>query len=214
MVTIQTRTPVEITEQIITLCKEIDKSQKPYRVPVKPESWAEPTECFINVKTKVEKDGGKIQFGWAIWEWPNVMIEAEFHAIWISPENTPIDITPKPVNMQKILFLPDSERVYDYSADYYRVDNIRRPLSNNPLVSDFIKISEQIFEVEETHSPGRRLELEGPVCEHWEELNQKKLSIQLQLMSQPQLQPEYGKPGRNSPCPCGSGKKFKKCCGK
>ena len=101
MATILIRTPIEITEQIITLCKEIDKSQKPYRVPVKPENWAEPGECFFNVKTKVEKDGGQIQFGWTIREWPKIMIEAEFHAIWISPENTPIDITPNAANTQK-----------------------------------------------------------------------------------------------------------------
>jgi uncharacterized protein YecA (UPF0149 family) len=35
------------------------------------------------------------------------------------------------------------------------------------------------------------------------------------LMGGPPLQPYYGssKIGRNDPCPCGSGKKFKKCCG-
>ena len=27
------------------------------------------------------------------------------------------------------------------------------------------------------------------------------------------LQPVKGMPGRNDACPCGSGKKFKKCCG-
>jgi hypothetical protein len=27
------------------------------------------------MKTKLKKDGGQIQFGWAIWEWPKVMIE-------------------------------------------------------------------------------------------------------------------------------------------
>ncbi|WP_245439754.1 SEC-C metal-binding domain-containing protein [Microvirga aerophila] len=25
--------------------------------------------------------------------------------------------------------------------------------------------------------------------------------------------PTFGKVGRNDPCPCGSGKKYKKCCG-
>lgn len=29
-----------------------------------------------------------------------------------------------------------------------------------------------------------------------------------------QLEGAAGKPGRNEPCPCGSGKKFKKCCGR
>ena len=29
-----------------------------------------------------------------------------------------------------------------------------------------------------------------------------------------EIQQEYGKTiGRNDPCPCGSGKKYKKCCG-
>lgn len=210
----QTRTPIEITEQIITLCKEIDKSQKPYRVPVKPESWVESKECFFNVKAKVEKDGGKIQFGWTIWECPNILIEAEFHAIWISPENTPIDITPNAANMQKILFLPDSVREYDYSSEYYRVDNIRRPLSNNPLILDLIKVKNEIFACEEKYFPGPYINPENPAFELLEELKKKNFSIQLQLMSQSQPQPEYGKPGRNTPCPCGSGKKFKKCCGK
>lgn len=38
---------------------------------------------------------------------------------------------------------------------------------------------------------------------------------------EPQLPPpvepirsDSGAPGRNDPCPCGSGKKYKKCCGK
>jgi len=212
--TIRTRVPIEITKQIITLCKEIDKSQKPGHVPVKPESWVESKECFFNVKTKVEKDGGQIQFGWTIWEWPNIMIEAEFHAIWISPENNHIDITPNPINSERILFLPDSIRKYDYSADYYRVDNIRRPLSNNPLILDFIKISEQIFKDEERLFPGRQIDPENPAFELLEELKEKRALVYLQLMSQSQPQPEYGKPGRNTPCPCGSGLKFKKCCGK
>jgi uncharacterized protein len=28
------------------------------------------------------------------------------------------------------------------------------------------------------------------------------------------LAPDFGNIGRNAPCPCGSGKKFKKCCGR
>lgn len=31
---------------------------------------------------------------------------------------------------------------------------------------------------------------------------------------QPKMAPPSGAPGRNDPCPCGSGKKFKKCCGR
>ena len=31
--------------------------------------------------------------------------------------------------------------------------------------------------------------------------------------SKPEASPETPKVGRNEPCPCGSGKKYKKCCG-
>ena len=208
------RTPVEITEQIITLCKEIDKSQTPYRVPVKPESWVESKECFFNVKTKIEKDGGQPQFGWTIWESPNYMIEAEFHAIWISPENKRIDITPNQINSKRILFLPDSKRKYDYNREYYRVDNIRHPLSNNPLIIDLIKVKEEIFACEEIYFPGREINHENPAFELWAELKNKLSSIESQIMVQFQTKSLQKKPKQNAPCPCGSGRKFKKCCGK
>lgn len=193
---------------------KIDRSQKPHFVPVKPESGAEPVECFSNVKTKVETDGGEIKFGWAIWEWPNLMIEAEFHAVWISSENDPIDITPKPVGIDSVLFLPDSTRTYDYNRDYYRVDNIRRPLSTDPLISEFIRLSEEIFEYEERHFPGDRIDPQLPAFTGLQVLKEQLAMTYLQLMPQVQPVPDTSKPGRNSPCPCGSGKKFKKCCGK
>ena len=34
------------------------------------------------------------------------------------------------------------------------------------------------------------------------------------LLNPPEPQRAESKTGRNEPCPCGSGKKFKKCCGK
>ena len=92
--TMLSRTPVEITEQIINFCKEIDESQKPHYVPVKPEAECKTIECFWNVKNKVKLNGGKTQHGWAIVEWPKMMNEAQFHAIWVSPDNEHIDITP------------------------------------------------------------------------------------------------------------------------
>ena len=35
-----------------------------------------------------------------------------------------------------------------------------------------------------------------------------------EVEEEPEPEPAVtGKPGRNDPCPCGSGKKYKKCCG-
>jgi len=210
----QTRTPVRITERVSKLCRELDDSQKPGYVRVQPDPDSQVQECFTNVRDKVERDGGRICFGWAIWEWPRVMIEAEFHAIWISPEDEQIDITPKPEGIRRILFLPDSARAYDYNRGHYRIDNIRRPLTDDPLVLELIAVREQLFAIEQEHSTGRRIELEGLDLERYEGLEQKQLLITARLVSQFQPPPHYGKPGRNDPCPCGSGRKFKKCCGK
>jgi hypothetical protein len=209
------RTPIKITEQIIKFCNEIDKSQKPCWVSVKPDPESEIKECFPNVKTKVEKDGGRIQFGRAIWEWPNILLEAEFHAVWVSPANEHIDITPSEMGgAQRILFLPDSKLEYDFVSDSKRIPHEFQALKDDPLVHRLIEVTKLLFDIEETHSTGLEVILEGPVLEHFEKLLREQTSIQQQLMSQSQPQPERGRPGRNSPCPCGSGKKFKKCCGK
>ena len=44
-------------------------------------------------------------------------------------------------------------------------------------------------------------------------MSRKKAVRMLQETSEPYENP-YRSIGRNDPCPCGSGKKFKKCCGK
>lgn len=45
------------------------------------------------------------------------------------------------------------------------------------------------------------------------ELNEKYPGIAIPLTMPPTAQQQHsGKIGRNDPCPCGSGKKFKKCC--
>jgi hypothetical protein len=41
----------------------------------------------------------------------------------------------------------------------------------------------------------------------------EKIAFEQRLLSQPNLTAKFGKVGRNEPCPCGSGKKYKKCHG-
>jgi uncharacterized protein len=52
------------------------------------------------------------------------------------------------------------------------------------------------------------------IATYWRGKGPKQISMA--LMGGPPLQPHYAssKIGRNDPCSCGSGKKFKKCCGK
>ncbi|WP_147461888.1 MULTISPECIES: SEC-C metal-binding domain-containing protein [Pseudomonas syringae group] len=77
--------PVGLQQRIRDFCKRISSDQ-PLLLSVKPESFSRIAECFDNVASKIEKEGGEVVYGWLIWDWPEVFTEAEFHAVWKSPE--------------------------------------------------------------------------------------------------------------------------------
>ena len=206
-------TPKIISKEIIEFCNEINETQNPHYVSVKPEAGCKIDECFWNVKNKVKLDGGKAQSGWIIVEWPNVWLEAVFHAVWISPQNNPVDITPSEMgDVQRILFLPDDTLEYDYDSNCKRICTRYKPLSKDPRVDGLISRFQQIFEIEENNSTGR--EIDSPASEHCGKLRQQCTQIGLQLVLESQFQTTNRKLGRNEPCHCGSGKKVKQCCGR
>jgi len=103
------RTPDRLTMPIVEICRRINKTKFGMGyVQMKVEPDCCPLRCFTNVMDKVEKDGGRIQFGWKIFEFPKEAVVARFHAIWISPEGACFDITPDPLITDKILFLADA----------------------------------------------------------------------------------------------------------
>jgi hypothetical protein len=75
-------TPTDISAPVDALCRELSSGQRPAWVNVRPDTKAIVSECFPNVAAKVTRDGGSLVFGWAIWEWPRIFIEAEHHAVW------------------------------------------------------------------------------------------------------------------------------------
>ena len=76
------RTPTRITSVIRSFCKSIAPDSPPVYVPVRAERGARVRNCFFAVSEKVSRSGGELVHGWAIWHWPDVMIQAEFHGIW------------------------------------------------------------------------------------------------------------------------------------
>ena len=72
--------------------------------------------CSDGVGEKIRHDGGSILFGWVLWEWPAIMLTAEFHSVWVDPSDVIFDITPKPQGEKKILFIPD--RSYTSGFDF------------------------------------------------------------------------------------------------
>jgi len=136
-------TPEVIDDNIRKLVRLTGSISEPIFLLVESEYSCSELNCFINVKDKIKKDGGSMVLGWQLWKSKNI-VEAEFHAVWKSPIGKLKDITPKTENINKILFLPDSNLIYEDK----QIDNIRLNITNNKLVDDFIEICKAIFSIE------------------------------------------------------------------
>src|SRR5205814_2153199 len=91
------RTPESISAHVLALCREINPDAAPVYITITPGEGCAADDCFECVRQKVERDGGSIQFGWSIWEWPRVYVEAEHHAVYEPPTGPPwVDLTPSP----------------------------------------------------------------------------------------------------------------------
>lgn len=187
--------PISLDNNVWEFCAQVSASE-PVVLDVTPEPYAVVSECYSNVEAKVSRDGGRISYGWQIWEWPSVLIEAEFHAVWEAPSGELVDITPKIDGDKKIVFLPDTTRKYEGD----QIDNIRKPISENRLVADFIYLCESSFSAFSAIPDGARIE--GALAELYVMTNQMK-GILIDMLK--------GGITRNNQCICGSGEKFKKC---
>ncbi|WP_425060527.1 hypothetical protein SCACP_12520 [Sporomusa carbonis] len=193
-----TITPKGLTRFIVDFCKEINPNAKPYYIPVKPIQFNEYNESFSNVERKIKSNGGTVQYGWAIWEWRNILIEAEFHAVWKNPEGELICVSPNIYKEYKILFLPDDTRIYD---GVHKIDSYRKSIRIEPIVDEYIAVKEQFF------------------CEYIAQIGKTELSPNLIELAKKdhELRLEVDKlpplPNRNSVCLCGSNKRYKDCCG-
>lgn len=195
-----TKTPEEIALHILELAEAIAPESRPIYVPVRPIPGGVENECFSNVAAAVKQSGGERRLGWALWEWPGVMVEGEFHAIWKTEAGQLIDVSPRQDCESRILFLPDPSRSYDGRA----VNNVRRALLDDPFVSEYLRVADGIFEV---LNRGDRAFTNGPITMPKEEI--------LPLLARKALLQhviEHRPISRNGSCPCGSGRKFKKCC--
>jgi hypothetical protein len=139
------RTPEAISAQVLDLCRRINPGAAPGYIPVTPEPGCTPNDCFECVRRRVAREGGRIQFGWSIWEWPRVYVEAEHHAVYEPPTGPPwMDVTPSALpEIWRRLFLPDNSAVYHFENEGVLRDNIRLALSDDPLVQEFFAAAEK-----------------------------------------------------------------------
>ena len=184
-------------------CHDINPKHVPVYVPVAPDAAVVRSECFNNVAAKVAIEGGTLVYGWLIWEWPRVFVEAEHHAIW-EKDGTLVDITPPISGEQRILFLPDPTQTYDFASQKRRI-NIKRSLGEFSSVDDWIAAADRLQQAIEDNSTCSQVTLERSYLSALGRDIQNSLAavfVNLVRATRP-----------NDPCFCTSGKKFKKCCG-
>ena len=124
-------TPATATQEIVGFCQTLGGSSDPLYVDVVNDAQGMYGWCSDGVCEKVIEGGGRIVFGWAIWEWPGVIVTSEFHAVWESPDRVLLDITPKPWQESRILFVPDYTYPEGFDFDL-RPRNRRLSLYKSP----------------------------------------------------------------------------------
>lgn len=139
--TFTTQAPLD-TPHLAALCHELAPGCTPVRVECHPNHDAPPNNCFFLVDEHVKRNGGERVLGWALWEIPNTMLEAEFHAVWRRPSDGQlIDLNPRDFDFTHIHFLPDPNRTYAGR----QTDNVRRALCDNPKLKQFIYLKGRQF---------------------------------------------------------------------
>jgi len=175
-----------------------------------PDPECRPHGCFECVRRKVERAGGRIQFGWSIWEWPGVMLQAEHHAVYApAGAGSCEDITPSSESgVKRRLFLPDDAATHDFDHATTR-DCPRFALVADPLIQEFFSAASALATLHNqlmAENPGvKDLPAGSPAAQQLLTVRERMQSLlrRLKLKHTPQ----------GSPCFCGSGKKFKRCCG-
>jgi hypothetical protein len=198
-----------LTQTVIALCRRIQPANSPDYVPVKPGLGSKQVECFVNVRQKVEVEGGRMQFGWAVWQCSQYYLEAEHHAVYEPPSGPPwVDITPPLLaTIDRILFLPDDNAVFDFNAGQLR-DNIRMPLLDDARVQEFCDLSSERTLIFNSVPGFGEVRLSGHRARRIEYIETRRAALLAELQ-----RAHERKVGRNDPCPCGTGKKYKKCHG-
>lgn len=141
-----TEPPSEVTSDVQRLAKQLSPDKSPELIPIKTASWAVKNECFAAVEEKVKRHGGTLVYGWDIAEWPNIKLEAEFHAVWRSPAGSLIDVSCR--SEEHAMFLVDPKREYSGKS----IPNHFHPLCKSDVVEEWFALHEEKMAIEIRHT--------------------------------------------------------------
>lgn len=155
-------TPGGITESHVEFARTLGGDI--VKIPVIKDNYGLFGWCSDGVLEKIANDGGRIVFGWNIWEWPQIMLTAEFHAVWQDDSGNLYDITPKPHGEHEIAFVPDFSYQQDFNFDN-RPRNKRfriyQPIEAAPIVAAQIaqmKPTQRAYEEKRAAKAGKSLD--------------------------------------------------------
>ncbi|WP_375157794.1 hypothetical protein [Bradyrhizobium sp. RDT46] len=92
-------------ETTLLFCRSAGFDRLEY-LDVKPTPAARPGRSYDNVREHMVRRGGCVVHGWIVRAVPMLFYEAEYHAIWQSPEGALVDITPQPGDESGVFFAP------------------------------------------------------------------------------------------------------------
>ena len=172
-------TPATLTQELAAFCGELVAGGAPVGLPRLAAADARPLDCFEMVEQRVADHGGAPCYGWALWEWPGLFLEAEFYAVWRDPRGNLHDITPRPGDARDILFLCDPLRIFDGR----RVKTRRRALSRDPAVHGFLRACDEEFALVNRGARAfmRNVALQGAELAELQQIWQRKLAFSRQL---------------------------------
>lgn len=209
--------PDPSSREVKKIAHELGWTGRAVRVPVLAEPSARQRNCYFNVQEKVNCEGGKMQLGWAVWQHGDLFIEAEPHAVFDPGEGGSwVDCTPHIFpdrrSCREILFIPNNTGTYDFDSQEVP-DNVRVPLVDDPRVLEALKLFAERTRLINT-VPGIDVPLPPAVTEKMAVMEFRAAMLLSSVLAPQHTSQTVRKIGRNDPCPCGSKRKYKHCCGR
>lgn len=156
--------PAAESEGVQKLREKLGAINAAVRVQVVPAPEAMEGCCYVNVQAEVKRIGGRMRYGWAVWQHGNLFIEAEPHVVFDRGNgNECIDCTPNSFPdgspCLEILFIASDYPTQDFSTTLIP-DNVRVPLIDDERVREALKLCSRKADLinrvpKERHTSGR-----------------------------------------------------------
>ncbi len=148
--------PETITTEIATFVESLVPGQGPSIIRVEPDPGARRLSCWQNVSAVCRDRGGRPVKGWRIWWIPDILIEAQAHVVWRSPDGLLVDLTPNDDGELTCVFVPDPQMIEQPGVDFVasQFHNIRGEL----CVEEYIRCAQVVAKhKDDEFMSGRRL---------------------------------------------------------